>query len=91
MSISSLGELVDKFIHCFVSSRPMTKILAYLLNKQQALGEFLRSYVQRFHEKNMQIFDPNEQVTIAAFTNGLAAGAFNTKVHRKYSRTLQKL
>ena len=59
-SISSLDELVDRFIHHFVSSQPVTKISAYLLNIQQTSGEFLRSYMQRFHKKNVQIPDQNE-------------------------------
>ncbi|XP_027178054.1 uncharacterized protein LOC113777217 [Coffea eugenioides] len=90
-SISSLYELIDRFIHRFVSSRPITKTSAYLLNLQQAPGESLRSYVQRFNKENVQIPDQNEQVTIAAFTNGLIAGIFNTKIHRDYPRTLRKL
>ena len=32
----------------------------------------------------------NEQVTIAAFTNGLMAGAFSTEIHRKYPRTFRE-
>ncbi|XP_071926066.1 uncharacterized protein [Coffea arabica] len=90
-SISSLDELIDRFIHRFVSSRPITKTSAYLLNLQQGQGESLRSYTQRFNEKNVQIPDQNEQVTIAAFTNGLVAGIFNTEIHREYPRTLREL
>ncbi|XP_071939899.1 uncharacterized protein [Coffea arabica] len=90
-SISSLDELIDRFIHRFVSSRPITKTSAYLLNLQQAPGESLRSYVQRFNEENVQIPDQHEQVTIAAFTNGLIAGIFNTEIHRDYPRTLREL
>nr|XP_027093650.1 uncharacterized protein LOC113714051 [Coffea arabica] len=60
-SISSLDELIDRFIHRFVSSRPITKTSAYLLNLQQDQGESLRSYAQRFNEENVQIPDQNEQ------------------------------
>ncbi|XP_071920730.1 uncharacterized protein [Coffea arabica] len=90
-SISTLGELVEKFLHRFVSSRPTTKTSAYLLTVQQNPGESLRSYVRRFHEESVQIPDPNEQVTLAAFTHGLVAGEFNTGIHKKYSRTLHEL
>nr|XP_027102809.1 uncharacterized protein LOC113724064 [Coffea arabica] len=45
----------------------------------------------RFNEENVQIPDQNEQVTIAAFTNGLVAGIFNTEIHREYPRTLREL
>ncbi|XP_027156819.1 uncharacterized protein LOC113757958 [Coffea eugenioides] len=90
-SISSLDELIDRFIHRFVSSRPITKTSAYLLNLQQGQGESLRSYAQRFNKENVQIPDQNEQVTIAAFTNGLVAGIFNTEIHRQYPRTLREL
>ncbi|XP_071909560.1 uncharacterized protein [Coffea arabica] len=90
-SISSLDELIDRFIHRFVSSRPITKTSAYLLNLQQGQGESLRSYAQRFNEENVQIPDQNEQVTLAAFTNGLVAGLFNTEIHRDYPRTLHEL
>nr|XP_027063200.1 uncharacterized protein LOC113689656 [Coffea arabica] len=90
-SISSLDELIDRFIHRFVSSRPITKTSAYLLNLQQTPGESLRSYAQRFNEENVQIPDQNEQVTIATFTNGLIAGIFNTEIHRDYPRTLREL
>ena len=82
---------MDKFIHRFVSSRPITKILAYLLNIQQIPGKSLHFYMQRFHDESVQIPDPNEQVTIAIFTNGLIAGVFNTEVYRKYPRTLREL
>ncbi|XP_027120344.2 uncharacterized protein [Coffea arabica] len=90
-SISTLEELVEKFLHRFVSSRPTTRTSAYLLNMQQNPGESLRSYVQRFHEESVQIPNPNEQVTIAAFTYGLVAGVFNTGIHKKYPRTLHEL
>ncbi|XP_071924151.1 uncharacterized protein [Coffea arabica] len=91
MSISTLGELVERFLHRFLSSRPTTRTSAYLLNMQQNPRELLRSYVQRFHEESVQIPDPNEQVTIAAFTHGLVAGIFNTGIHKKYPRTLHEL
>ncbi|XP_027173140.1 uncharacterized protein LOC113772850 [Coffea eugenioides] len=90
-SISTLGELVERFLHRFVSSRPTTRTSAYLLNVQQNPGESLRSYVQRFNEESVQIPDPNEQVTIAAFTHGLVSGVFNTAIHKKYPRTLHEL
>ncbi|XP_027070680.2 uncharacterized protein [Coffea arabica] len=90
-SIFSLDELVDRFIHRFVSSRPVTKTSAYLLNIQQAPGESLRLYVQRFNEENVQIPDQNEQVTIAAFTNGLIVGTFHIEIHWDYPRTLREL
>ncbi|XP_027086637.1 uncharacterized protein [Coffea arabica] len=47
--------------------------------------------MQRFNEENVQIPDQNEQVTIAAFTNGLIAGIFHTEIHRDYPRTLREL
>ena len=81
---------MDKFLHRFISSNPTTKTLAYLLNIQQNPEESLNTYVQRFYDKSVQIPDPKEQVTIAAFTNGLTAGVFNTGVHKKYPRTLQE-
>nr|XP_027120405.1 uncharacterized protein LOC113737360 [Coffea arabica] len=90
-SIFSLGELVNKFIHRFISSRPTTKTSAYLLNIQQNLGQSLRSYVQRFQDKSVQIPDPNEKVIIAVFTNGFIVGELNTEVHKKYLRTLREL
>ncbi|XP_071933903.1 uncharacterized protein [Coffea arabica] len=90
-SISTLGELVEKFLHRFVSSRPTTRTSAYLLNMQQNPGESLRSYVQRFHEESVQIPNPNEQVTIAAFTHGLVVGVFNTGIHKKYPHSLHEL
>nr|XP_027099139.1 uncharacterized protein LOC113718431 [Coffea arabica] len=90
-SISSLDELIDRFIHRLVSSQLITKTSTYLLNLQQAPGESLRSYVQRFNEENVQIPYQNEQVTIAAFTNELIAGIFNTEIHRDYPRTLREL
>ncbi|XP_071906224.1 uncharacterized protein [Coffea arabica] len=90
-NISTLGELVERFLHRFMSSRPTTRTSAYLLNMQQNPGKSLRSYVQRFHEKSVQIPDPNEQVTIAAFTHGLVVGVFNTGIHKKYPHTLHEL
>ncbi|XP_027182319.1 uncharacterized protein LOC113780742 [Coffea eugenioides] len=90
-SIFSLEELVDRFIHRFVLSRPVIKTSTYLLNLQQAPGKSMRSYVQRFNEENVQIPDQNEQVTIVAFTNGLIAEIFHTKIHRNYPRSLREL
>ena len=90
-SISSLAELVDKFIHRLLSSRTTTKTSAYLLNIHQNSGESLRSYVQRFQDESVLIPNPDEQVTMVAFTNGLVFGLFNTGVHKKYLRTLQEL
>ncbi|XP_027148630.1 uncharacterized protein LOC113749158 [Coffea eugenioides] len=51
----------------------------------------LDELIDRFNEENVQIPDQNEQVTIAAFTNGLVAGIFNTEIHRQYPHTLREL
>ncbi|XP_027150491.1 uncharacterized protein LOC113750749 [Coffea eugenioides] len=44
----------------------------------------------RFTEKNVQIPDQNEQVTIDAFTNELIAGIFHTEIHRDYPCSFRK-
>ncbi|XP_027090458.2 uncharacterized protein [Coffea arabica] len=44
----------------------------------------------RFNEKNVQIPDQNEQVTIDAFTNELIAGIFHTEIHRDYPCSFRK-
>lgn len=62
---------MDKFIHKFVSSHPMIKISAYLMNIHQVSSESLRSYIQNFYDESVQIFNLDKQVTIATFTNGL--------------------
>ncbi|XP_027100415.1 uncharacterized protein [Coffea arabica] len=83
-SYDSRGDPKDHF-HAFISAFrlycipdpvicqafpvPTTKTSAHLLNIQQNSGESLRSYVQRFQDESVQIPDPNEQVTIAVFTN----------------------
>ena len=82
---------MDKFIHRFVLSLPVTKISAYLLNIQQIPEESLYSYVQRFHDENVQILNQNEQVTIVTFTNGLIIGAFSTEIYWEYPRTLREI
>ncbi|XP_071920755.1 uncharacterized protein [Coffea arabica] len=61
------------------------------INGEMGQGESLRSYAQRFNEENVQIPDQNKQVTIAAFTNGLVAGIFNTEIYREYPHTLREL
>ena len=82
---------MKRFLHRFISSRLTTRTSTYLLNMQQNPRKSFRSYVQRFHEESVQIPDPNEQVTIAAFTHGLVFGVFNMGIHKKYPCTLHKL
>ena len=49
------------------------------------------TYVKRFQDENMQIPDPNEQVTITVLTNEFVVGVLNTAINKKYSRPILEL
>nr|XP_027097533.1 uncharacterized protein LOC113717083 [Coffea arabica] len=61
----------------------------YISSLDELADRFIHRF--RFNKKNVQIPDQNEQVTIVAFTNGLIAGIFHTKIHWDYLRSLREL
>lgn len=71
---SFFSDLVDKFIKRFALSRLIARTSTSLMYLQQQSQESLRSYLSRFTEESLQIAELDDQVTIAAFINGLQPG-----------------
>ena len=70
-SISSFRELSIAFVSHFIGARTYRKPSYHLLTIKQGSQESLKSYVQRFNAKSLNIDIPDEKLAITAFIAGL--------------------
>lgn len=91
MNIRNFDELAKKFTGPFVSSKPLNKKLATLINIGQQSHESLRDYVTRFTNESFPVQDLNDQVTKATFINGLLPDKLTSQFHEKCLETLDEL
>ena len=86
------SRAVDRLAcHYFVSSRPITKISADLMNVKQQPDETFYSYhayLALFNEESLQIPDSIDQVMMVAFIYRFHSNPINIEMHRDYSATL---
>lgn len=61
------------------------------MNIKQQSHESLRDYVTQFTNESLQVQDLNDQVTVAAFINGLLPDRLTSHFHEKYLETLDEL
>jgi hypothetical protein len=76
-SIENYADFHRKFLHQFAGSKHIQVTATSLFGIRQDQSEFLREYLARFSEATIKISNPNKEMFVAAFQNGLKAEQFN--------------
>ncbi|GAU37573.1 hypothetical protein TSUD_154060 [Trifolium subterraneum] len=90
-SIESYADFHKKFIHQFSGTKHVKVIATSLFTIRQNYAETLREYLARFSETTITVSNPNQEMFVAAFHNGLKAGHFNESLAQKSATSMQEV
>ncbi|PNX83253.1 hypothetical protein L195_g039293, partial [Trifolium pratense] len=90
-SIESYADFHKKFIHQFAGSKHVKVISTSLFSICQNHAESLRDYLARFSEATIKVSNPNQEMFVAAFHNGLRVGHFNESLAQKPASSMQEI
>ncbi|GAU32582.1 hypothetical protein TSUD_146960 [Trifolium subterraneum] len=76
-SIESYADFHKKFIHQFSGTKHVKVTATSLFTIRQNYAETHREYLARFSEATITVSNPNQEMFVAAFHNGLKAGHLN--------------
>jgi hypothetical protein len=76
-SIESWLDFQGKFIQQFSGSRHIKVTATSIFATRQNHAETLREYLARFSEATIKVSNPNQEMFVSAFHNGLKVGHFN--------------
>ncbi|GAU16655.1 hypothetical protein TSUD_326050 [Trifolium subterraneum] len=90
-SIESYADFHKKFIHQFSGTKHVKVTATSLFTIRQNYAETLREYLTRFSEATITVSNPNQEMFVAAFHNGLKAGHFNESLAQKPATSMQEV
>ncbi|GAU10506.1 hypothetical protein TSUD_422860, partial [Trifolium subterraneum] len=90
-SIESYADFHKKFIHQFSGTKHVKVTATSLFTIRQNYVETLREYLARFSEAMITVSNPNQEMFVAAFHNGLKAGHFNESLAQKPATSMQEV
>ncbi|KAK2365190.1 hypothetical protein QL285_089970 [Trifolium repens] len=90
-SIADWADFQCKFIQQFSGSKHIKVTATSLFTIRQNHAETLREYLARFCEATIKVSNPNQEMFVAAFHNGLKAGHFNESLAQKPATTMQEI
>ncbi|MCI13827.1 putative gag polyprotein, partial [Trifolium medium] len=90
-SIENYADFHKKFIHQFSGSKHIKVTTTSLFSIRQNYEEPLREYLARFSETTIKVSNPNQEMFVAAFHNGLRAGHFNESLAQKPASSMQEI
>ncbi|GAU44843.1 hypothetical protein TSUD_400440 [Trifolium subterraneum] len=90
-SIESYADFHKKFIHQFSGTKHVKVTATSLFTIRQNYAETLREYLARFSEATITVSNPNKEMFVAAFHNGLKAGHFNESLAHKPATSMQEV
>jgi hypothetical protein len=73
-SIMGYQDFHRKLIHQFAGSKHIQVTATNMFSLRQGSFETLREYLARFSEATIKVSNPNQEMFVAAFHNGLRAG-----------------
>ncbi|MCI60177.1 hypothetical protein A2U01_0081432, partial [Trifolium medium] len=73
-SIENWADFHRKFLQQFSGSKHIKVTATSLFTIRQDYAEPLREYLARFSEATIKVSNPNQEMFVAAFHNGLKAG-----------------
>ncbi|KAK2427055.1 hypothetical protein QL285_025661 [Trifolium repens] len=90
-SIEDWTDFQRKFIQQFSGLKHIKVTATSLFIIRQNHAETLREYLARFCEATIKVSNPNQDMYVAAFLNGLKVGHFNESLAQKPATTMQKI
>ncbi|KAK2427354.1 hypothetical protein QL285_025937 [Trifolium repens] len=90
-SITGYQDFHRKLIHQFSGSKHIQVTATNMFSLRQKSSETLREYLARFSEATIKVSNPNQEMFVAAFHNGLSAGHFNESLAQKPAETMQEV
>ncbi|KAK2425774.1 hypothetical protein QL285_024518 [Trifolium repens] len=90
-SITGYQDFHRKLIHQFSGSKHIQVTATNMFSLRQRSSESLREYLARFSEATIKVSNPNQEMFVAAFHNGLRAGHFNESLAQKPTETMQEV
>ncbi|MCI37452.1 hypothetical protein A2U01_0058676, partial [Trifolium medium] len=73
-SVTGYADFHKKLMHQFFGSKHVQVTVTALFGIRQRHGESLREFLARFSEETIKVSNPNQEMFIATFQNGLKAG-----------------
>ncbi|KAK2368694.1 hypothetical protein QL285_081871 [Trifolium repens] len=90
-SIESWLDFQRKFIQQFSGSKDIKVTATSLFATRQSHAETLRDYLRRFCEATIKVSNPNQEMFVSAFHNGLKVGHFNESLAQKPATSMQEI
>ncbi|GAU18549.1 hypothetical protein TSUD_325390 [Trifolium subterraneum] len=90
-SIESYAHFHKKFIHQFSGTKHIKVTTTSLFTIRQNYAETFREYLARFSEATITVSNPNQEMFVAAFHNGLKAEHFNESLAQKPATSMQEV
>jgi hypothetical protein len=90
-SIFSYQDMTRKLIQQFSASRHRKVPAISLFNVRQGHNESLRDYLARFNDTTIKVINPNQEVFVGAFQNGLRAGQLNESLAQKSADSMEEI
>ncbi|XP_024636363.2 uncharacterized protein [Medicago truncatula] len=90
-SIIGYQDMIRKLTQQFSGSRHRKVLLTSLFNVRQGQNESLREYLARFNDSKIKVSNPNQEVFVGAFQNGLRAGQFNESLAQKPADSMEEI
>lgn len=90
-SILNYQDMTRKLIQQFSASRHRKVPATTLFNVRQGHNESLRDYLARFNDTIIKVINPNQEVFVGAFQNGLRAGEFNESLTQKPADSMEEI
>jgi hypothetical protein len=90
-SILSYQDMTRNLIQQFSANRHRKFPATSLFNVRQGHNESLRDYLARFNDTTIKVINPNQEVFVGAFQNGLRAGQFNESLAQKPVDTTEEI
>ena len=80
-----------KFIAQFSASTYQRVTATSLFNIRQKHDEPLRQYLGRFNDATIHVLNPNQEMFVGAFQNGLKAGHFNESLAQRPALNMEEI
>jgi len=90
-SIISYHDMIQKLSQQFSASRHRKVSSNNLFNVRQGQSESLRNYLARFNDSTIKVSNPNQELFVGAFQNGLRAGQFNESLAQKPADSMEEI
>jgi hypothetical protein len=90
-SITGYQDFHRKLIHQFAGRKHVKVTATNMFSLRKRSSETLREYLARFSGATIKISNPNQEMFVAAFHNGLRARHFNESLVQKPAETMQEV